>query len=45
MEPNIDYEIKYVDNEEKLKHVLELCYSLLGLLKSLLAGRLWRIVK
>ncbi|MDF2671944.1 MAG: Acetyltransferase domain [Clostridiales bacterium] len=30
MEPNIDYKIKYIDNEEKLKPVLELCYNLLG---------------
>lgn len=30
MEPTIDYEIHYVDNEVKLKPVPELCYEVLG---------------
>ncbi len=30
MEVDIDYKIKCVDNKEKLKPVLDLCYSILG---------------
>lgn len=30
MKTNIDYKIQYVDNEVKLKPVLELCYNILG---------------